>query len=74
MTFFPTLSTRRPKTGDMGADMIYTILQKSKNKRTEHQLAMGSFNCYTILVSPGKTYSLVTGEAIRKTTDTQNNP
>jgi len=30
MIFFPTLSTRIPKTGDMGADIMYTTLQKSE--------------------------------------------
>lgn len=31
MTFLPTLSTRRPKTGDMGAEMMYTMLQERKS-------------------------------------------
>lgn len=67
--FFPSLSTRSPKTGDMGADMIYTILQKNKNKRTEHYQAMDSFRCCTVQVSPDKIpYSLVTCKAIPKTT------
>lgn len=52
ITFLPVLSTMKPRTGDAGAEMMYTILAKTeKGAKGELSLQDGNLKCNLIGLS-----------------------